>query len=314
MTERLDHDSRIFVAGHRGMVGSAIARRLREAGYRNVLTRTSKELDLRDTARVHDFLRETQPDFIFIAAARVGGIHANNTYRADFIYDNLMIEANLIHGAHLAGVDRLMFLGSSCIYPRDCPQPIREEYLLTGPLEYTNEPYAIAKIVGVKLCENYNIQYGRRYFSGMPTNTYGPGDNYHPENSHVMAALIRKAHIAKTERADRMVVWGSGRPRREFIYVDDLAEACLFLMETGYSDGLINIGSSADLSIGDLAETVARVVGFSGHLTFDSSKPDGTPRKLMDSGRLAALGWRARTRLEDGIAQAYEQALEAQLI
>lgn len=314
MTERLDHDSRIFVAGHRGMVGSAIVRRLREAGYRNVLTRTSKELDLRDTARVHDFLRETQPDFIFIAAARVGGIHANNTYRADFIYDNLMIEANLIHGAHLAGVDRLMFLGSSCIYPRDCPQPIREEYLLTGPLEYTNEPYAIAKIVGVKLCENYNIQYGRRYFSGMPTNTYGPGDNYHPENSHVMAALIRKAHIAKTERADRMVVWGSGRPRREFIYVDDLAEACLFLMETGYSDGLINIGSSADLSIGDLAETVARVVGFSGHLTFDSSKPDGTPRKLMDSGRLAALGWRARTRLEDGIAQAYEQALEAQLI
>jgi GDP-L-fucose synthase len=301
-------DAPIFVAGHRGMVGSGIVRQLERRSYSNVITRSRAELDLRDGKAVQSFLKEVRPAFIFIAAARVGGIHANNTYRAEFLYDNLMIEANLIHGAHMAGVDRLMFLGSSCIYPRDCPQPIKEDYLLTGPLEYTNEPYAIAKIAGVKLCENYKLQYGRRYFSGMPTNTYGRGDNYHPENSHVMAALIRKAHEAKLSGSEEMVVWGSGQPRREFIHVDDLADACVFLMESGYDQGLINIGTGTDVTIRELAETVARVVGFEGRLIFDSSKPDGTPRKLMDSGKLAAVGWTALTGLGQGIADAYRQA------
>lgn len=301
-------DPKIFVAGHLGMVGRAIVRRLTDKGYGRILTRGRKDLDLRDRGSVHAFLAEERPDFMFIAAARVGGIHANNTYRAEFLYDNLMIEANLVHGAHLAGLERLMFLGSSCIYPRDCPQPIRESYLLTGPLEYTNEPYAIAKIAGVKLCENYGLQYGRRYFSGMPTNTYGPGDNYHPEQSHVMAALIRKAHEAKLARAKTMTVWGSGTPMREFIYVDDLADACVFLMETGFHGDLINIGTGVDLTIRELAETVARVVGFEGELVFDASKPDGTPRKLLDSGQLARLGWTASTSLEDGIALSYARA------
>lgn len=301
-------DDRIFVAGHRGMVGSAIVRRLEAGGYRDIVTRSRSELDLRDGKAVQAFLVAERPAFVFIAAARVGGIHANNTFRAEFIYDNLMIEANLIQGAHQAGVERLLFLGSSCIYPRECPQPIREEYLLTGPLEYTNEPYAIAKIAGVKLCENYNLQYGRRYFSAMPTNTYGPGDNYHPEQSHVMAALIRKAHEAKESGATTMTVWGSGKPMREFIYVDDLADGCVFLMESGYDGNLINIGTGTDLTIRELAETVARVVGFAGELRFDADKPDGTPRKLMDSSRLHALGWRAQTSLEDGIARAYRQA------
>lgn len=301
-------DDKIFVAGHQGMVGSAIVRRLTAGGYRNVVTRTRAELDLREGGAVREFLAAERPAFIFIAAARVGGIHANNTFRAEFIHDNLMIEANLIHGAHLAGVERLLFLGSSCIYPRDCPQPIREDYLLTGPLEYTNEPYAIAKIAGVKLCENYSLQYGRRYFSAMPTNTYGAGDNYHPEQSHVMAALIRKAHEAKLAGADTMTVWGSGTPMREFIYVDDLADGCVFLMESGFDGNLINIGTGVDLTIRQLAETVARVVGFEGELVFDAGKPDGTPRKLMDSSRLHALGWRAKTSLADGIALAYRQA------
>lgn len=301
-------DDKIFVAGHQGMVGSAIVRRLAAGGYRNVVTRTRAELDLREGGAVREFLAAERPAFIFIAAARVGGIHANNTFRAEFIHDNLMIEANLIHGAHLAGVERLLFLGSSCIYPRDCPQPIREDYLLTGPLEYTNEPYAIAKIAGVKLCENYSLQYGRRYFSAMPTNTYGAGDNYHPEQSHVMAALIRKAHEAKLAGAATMTVWGSGTPMREFIYVDDLADGCVFLMESGFDGNLINIGTGVDLTIRQLAETVARVVGFEGELVFDAGKPDGTPRKLMDSSRLHALGWRAKTSLADGIALAYRQA------
>jgi GDP-L-fucose synthase len=301
-------DAPIFVAGHRGMVGSGIVRRLAAKGYTNILTRGRAELDLRDPRAVDAFLEEQRPAFIFIAAARVGGIHANNTFRAEFLYDNLMMEANLVHGAHKIGVERLMFLGSSCIYPREAPQPLKEEYLLTGPLEWTNEPYAIAKIAGVKLCENYNIQYGRHYFSGMPTNTYGPGDNYHPEYSHVMAALILKAHKAKVEGAEEMVVWGSGAPMREFIYVDDLADGCVFLMESGYDGGLINIGSGTDVTIRQLAETVARVVGFSGRLTFDAGRPDGTPRKLMDSGKLAALGWKAPTSLADGVAKAYAAA------
>ena len=301
-------DAPIFVAGHRGMVGSAIVRKLGEKGYGNVVTRTHAELDLRDGRAVDAFLEQHRPEFVFIAAARVGGIHANNTFRAEFLYDNLMIEANLIHGAHKVGTERLMFLGSSCIYPREAPQPIKEEYLLTGPLEWTNEPYAIAKIAGVKLCENYKLQYGRQYFSGMPTNTYGPGDNYHPEYSHVMAALILKAHQAKLDGAKEMVVWGSGRPKREFIYVEDLADACVFLMESGYDDGLINIGYGDDVTIAELAETVARSVGFTGQLVFDASRPDGTPRKLMDSAKLASLGWRAPTGLEEGIAKAYAQA------
>jgi GDP-L-fucose synthase len=237
-----------------------------------------------------------------------GGIHANNTFRADFIYQNLTIEANLIHGAHLAGVQRLMFLGSSCIYPRDCPQPIREEYLLTGPLEQTNEPYAIAKIAGIKLCENYNRQYGRQYVSVMPTNLYGANDNYDLASSHVLPALLRKAHDAKRAGAGELVVWGSGRPMREFLYVDDLADACVFLMQRGYDGPLLNVGTGSDVTIRELAETVMRVVGFDGRIVFDSSKPDGTPRKLLDVSRLTALGWRARTSLEQGIQLAYDAA------
>jgi GDP-L-fucose synthase len=303
-----DLDSKIFVAGHQGMVGGAIVRALQARGYRNIVTRSRQELDLTDTVSVRSFLSAERPDFIFVAAARVGGIHANNTFRAEFIHDNLMIETNLIHGAHLAGVERLMFLGSSCIYPRECPQPIKEEYLLTGPLEYTNEPYAIAKIAGLKLCENYNLQYGRKYFSGMPTNTYGPGDNYHPEHSHVLPALILKAHNAKMAGDPTMSVWGSGRPMREFIFVEDLADACVFLMEIGYCGPIVNIGVGYDVTIEEVARTAAAVVGFEGDLVFDPAKPDGTPRKLLDSGRLQALGWEAKTSLQDGIAQAYKSA------
>jgi len=296
---------KIYLAGHNGMVGQAIGRRLRDGGYDNILTFSSSDLDLRRSEAVHAMLAAEKPRFIFIAAAKVGGIVANNTLRADFLYDNLMIEANIIHGAHLAGVQDMLFLGSSCIYPRDCPQPIKESYLMTSALEYTNEPYAIAKIAGVKLCENYNLQYGRRYISAMPTNTYGTGDNYHPEHSHVMAALIRKAHEAKIAGADEIVVWGTGQPRREFMYADDLADGCVFLMEHGPDDHLVNISKGDDISIADLARLVCKIVGFEGKLVFDTSKPDGTPRKLMDNSKLAALGWNAKTTLEDGIAAAY---------
>jgi GDP-L-fucose synthase len=302
----MDKQSKIFVAGHRGMVGSALVRRLQAGGYANVLTASRTELDLLDQRAVHEYLAREKPNYIFIAAAKVGGIQANNLQRADFIYQNLVIEANLIHGAHLAGVQRLMFLGSSCIYPRDCPQPIREEYLLTGPLEATNEPYAIAKIAGIKLCESYNRQHGRQYVSVMPTNLYGPNDNYDLANSHVLPALIRKAHEAKLRGDAEYVVWGSGTPRREFLYVDDLADACVHLMEHGWDGELVNIGTGEDVTIRELAETVMRVVGFEGRIVFDASKPDGTPRKLLDVSRLAALGWRARTPLEDGIRLAYE--------
>lgn len=299
---------KIFVTGHRGMVGSAIVRRLQAGGYSNIVIRSHAELDLLDQRAVHQFLASEQPAYIFIAAAKVGGIQANNAYRADFIYQNLMIEANLIHGAHLAGVQRLMFLGSSCIYPRDCPQPIKEDYLLTGPLEHTNEPYAIAKIAGIKLCESYNQQYGRQYVSVMPTNLYGPNDNYDLANSHVLPALLRKAHEAR-QRGDReYVVWGSGTPRREFLYVDDLADACVHLFERGYDGPLVNIGCGEDVTIAELAETVMSVVGFEGRIVYDASKPDGTPRKLLDVSRLAALGWRARTALRAGIQLAYAAA------
>jgi GDP-L-fucose synthase len=306
----MEKNAKIFVTGHRGMVGSALVRRLEKGGYTNVLTAGRDTLDLLDQNAVSAFLAEHKPDYIYIAAAKVGGIQANNVYRADFLYQNLLIEANLIHGAHLAGVQRLMFLGSSCIYPRDCPQPIKEDYLLTGPLEQTNEPYALAKIVGIKLAESYNRQYGRQYVSVMPTNLYGPNDNYDLANSHVLPALIRKAHEAKLRGDAEYVVWGSGTPRREFLYVDDLADACVHLMEQGYDGALVNIGTGEDVTIRELAETVMKVIGFEGRIVFDSSKPDGTPRKLLDVSRLQSLGWRFRTDLHTGVGLAYADFLK----
>jgi GDP-L-fucose synthase len=300
-----DLNAPVFVAGHRGMVGSALVRRLHALGHTQVLTRTREQLDLLDQRAVHAWLKQERPAYVFIAAAKVGGILANHTQRADFIGQNLVIQSNLIDGAHAAGVQRLMFLGSSCIYPRLAPQPIHEDSLLTGPLEDTNEPYAIAKIAGIKLCEAYNGQHGRQYTSVMPTNLYGPGDNYEPASSHVLPALLRKAHEAKLSAASEMVVWGSGTPRREFLYVDDLAEACVHLMHQGYDGPLVNIGCGEDITIAELAHTVLRVVGHSARIVFDTSKPDGTPRKLLDVSRAAALGWRARTPLEAGIRLAY---------
>jgi GDP-L-fucose synthase len=299
---------KIFVAGHRGMVGSALVRRLRAEGHSNLLLRTRAELDLKDQAAVHAFLVQERPDFIFIAAAKVGGILANNEYRADFIHDNLSIQNHLIHGAHAAGVQRLMFLGSSCIYPRDCPQPIREEYLLTGPLEDTNAPYALAKIAGIAMCEAYNRQYGRQYVSVMPTNLYGPNDNYDLATSHVLPALLRKAHEAKLRGDAHMVVWGTGSPRREFLHVDDLADACVHLMNQGYDGPLLNVGTGSDVSIRDLTQSVLDTVGLRAELRFDTSKPDGTPRKLLDVSRLHAQGWRARISLEQGLAMTYATA------
>jgi GDP-L-fucose synthase len=301
--------AKIYVAGHNGMVGSALVRHLQAKGHQNIITRSRSELDLLDQKSVHDFLKVEQPEYIFLAAAKVGGIQANNTYRADFIYENLSIQTNIIHGAHLAGVKQLCFLGSSCIYPRDCPQPIKEEYLLTGTLEPTNEPYAIAKIAGIKLCESYNQQYGRQYISVMPTNLYGPNDSYDLNNSHVLPALIRKVHEAKCLGDKELVVWGTGKPMREFLYVDDMAEACVFLMENNINDGLINIGTGVDVTIKELAETVMNVVGFEGDIVFDASKPDGTPRKLLNVQRLQDLGWQAHTSLRDGIAKAYADFL-----
>ena len=299
----------ILVAGARGMVGSALVRRLRSAGYTNVLAPLRAELDLQDAGRTRAYLQDTKPAYVFIAAAKVGGIHANNTYRAQFLHDNLVIADNLIDGAHQAGVQRLMFLGSSCIYPKLAPQPIREDSLLTGPLEATNEPYAIAKIAGVKMCEAYNAQYGRQYVSAMPTNLYGPNDNYDLQTSHVLPALIRKAHEARLRGDAEYVVWGSGTPMREFLYVDDLADACVHMMEQGYDGPLVNIGTGQDVTIRELAETVMDVVGFGGRIVFDASKPDGTPRKLLDVGRLHALGWKHRIELRQGIALAYQDFL-----
>ena len=291
------------------MVGSAIVRRLQAGGYHDIVTRTRAQLDLIDQAAVQAFMADQQIDYMFIAAAKVGGIQANNAFRADFLYENLMIEANLLSAAHASGVKRVLFLGSSCIYPRDCAQPIREDYLLTGALEATNEPYAIAKIAGVKLCESYNRQYGTHFVSAMPTNLYGPGDNYDLETSHVLPALIRKAHEAKSHGASELVVWGTGTPMREFLYVDDLADACVFLMEKGMSSGLYNIGTGKDVTIRGLAETVMKVVGFDGRITFDASRPDGTPRKLLDVTSMRNLGWQSRTALMDGIALAYRDFL-----
>lgn len=302
-------DAKLMVAGARGMVGSALVRRLKAGGYSKVLAPARDELDLMNTAAVEAYLDAHRPDYVFIAAAKVGGIHANNTFRAEFLHQNLTIQNNLIHGAHLAGVQRLMFLGSSCIYPRDCPQPIKEDYLLTGALEPTNEPYAIAKIAGIKMCEAYNAQHGRQYISVMPTNLYGPNDNYDLSNSHVLPALLRKAHEARLRGDSHYVVWGSGTPMREFLYVDDLADACVHLMERGYSGPLVNIGTGTDVTIRELAETVMEVVGFQGQVVFDASKPDGTPRKLLDVSRLAALGWTYRTTLRAGMASAYSAAV-----
>jgi GDP-L-fucose synthase len=296
---------RIYVAGHRGMAGSAIVRRLHAAGYNEIVTRGRDELDLTNQRAVFEFLTRERPDYMFLAAAKVGGIHANNSRPAEFLYQNLAIEANLIHGAYRAGVQRLLFLGSSCIYPRDCPQPIKEAYLLSGPLEATNEPYAIAKIAGLKLCEAYNRQYGTRYAVVMPTNLYGPNDNYDLQTSHVAAALLRKAHEAKLAGARELVIWGSGNPRREFLHVDDLADACVFLMERGYDGPLVNVGTGEDLSIRELAATIMGVVGLDARLRFDPSKPDGTPRKLLDVERLSALGWRAGIALPVGLRTTY---------
>lgn len=299
-------DLKIYVAGHRGLAGSAIVRCLISKGYKNIITRTRQELDLLNQSAVLDFMANEKPDYIFIAAAKVGGILANDKYRADFIFQNLMIEANLIHAAHLNNVQRLMFLGSNCIYPRDCQQPIKEEYLLTGPLESTNEPYAIAKIAGIKLCESYSRQYGREYVSVMPVNLYGPNDHYDLENNHVLPALIRKAHDAKVSNADHYVVWGSGTPQREFMYIDDLADACVYLMESQHYTPLINIGTGFDISIAELARIVKGVIGFAGEIKFDTSKPDGTPKKLLDATQLISLGWRPKVTLEDGIALTYK--------
>ena len=292
---------RIYVAGHRGMVGSALLRRLRAAGHGELITAPRDELDLLDARAVQAFLLQQRPEYVFIAAAKVGGIAANQAQPADFIYQNLVIEANLIHAAHSAGVQRLMFLGSSCIYPRDCPQPITEAQLLSGPLEPSNEAYAIAKIAGIKLAEAHNRQHGRQYISVMPTNLYGPGDHYDLATSHVLPALLRKAHEAKVRGDDTLTVWGSGTPRREFLHVDDLADACVHLMEQGYDGPLVNIGCGQDVTIRELAETVMAAVGFAGRIVFDASKPDGTPQKLLDVSRMAALGWRARIGLRDGL-------------
>jgi GDP-L-fucose synthase len=313
MPETKPH-KRIFVAGHRGMVGSAIVRALRARGYGDIVTRTHAELDLTDQAQVRDFFAAEKIDEVYLAAAKVGGIHANDTYPADFIYQNMMIEANVIHQAWRHGVTKLLFLGSSCIYPRLAEQPIKESALLTGLLEPTNEPYAIAKIAGIKLCESYNRQYGTDYRSVMPTNLYGPGDNYHPENSHVLPALIRRFHEAKQLRSDKVTIWGSGTPRREFLHVDDMADASLHVMElapdvydanTGATLSHINVGTGEDLTIREAADVIRTVVGFEGAIDFDRSKPDGTPRKLMDSGKLRALGWQPKVGFREGIAATY---------
>ena len=298
---------KVYIAGHRGMVGSAISRRLQKEGFANIVTRTSAELDLRDQAAVRDFFEQETPDHVFLAAAKVGGIMANNTYRAEFLYDNLLIESNIIDAAYRNGVKKLLFLGSSCIYPKMAPQPLKEDYLLTGPLEDTNEPYAIAKIAGIKLCDAYRSQFGCNFISVMPTNLYGPNDNYDLNTSHVLPALIRKFHEAKTNSAPFVTIWGSGKPRREFLHADDLADACYFLMQHYNEPGLVNIGTGEDLEIGELARLIGRIIGYSGEIRHDTGKPDGTPRKLMDVSKLNRLGWKASISLEDGLRRVYEE-------
>jgi GDP-L-fucose synthase len=316
----MEQNARIYVAGHRGLAGSALMRRLAREGYRNLISRSHADLELTDQAAVRQFFEKEKPEYVFVAAAKVGGILANNDYPAEFIQSNLAVQTNVIHEAWRNGVKRLLFLGSSCIYPRDCPQPIKEEYLLTGPLEFTNRAYAVAKIAGVEMCRSYNRQYGAHFIAAMPTNLYGPGDNYDLAASHVLPALLRKTHEAKARQLDRVTIWGTGQPRREFLYSDDMADACVMLMnlpEERFDDvlrgpndfPLINVGSGEDQTIAELAHAVASAVGFRGRLEFDTSKPDGTPRKLLDVGRLKRLGWSARVSLEGGIAAAYQDFL-----
>jgi len=305
----MDKNSKIYVAGHRGLVGSALKRRLESKGYSNLILRTHRELDLTNQQEVNEFFEREKPEYVFLAAAKVGGILANNTYPAEFIYENLMIEANIIHASYRYGVKKLLFLGSSCIYPKLAPQPLKEEYLLTGPLEETNEAYAIAKIAGIRLCKHYNQQYGTNYISVMPTNLYGPNDNFDLETSHVMPALIRKFHEAKTKNEPEVIVWGTGKPLREFLHVDDMADACVYLMENFNMDDIgefVNIGVGKDITIGELAELIKEIVGFKGEIRRDLSKPDGTPQKLLDVTKLNSLGWKAKISLKDGIKQTYE--------
>jgi len=310
----MNTESKIYVAGHRGMVGSAIIRKLNAEGFNNIVVRTSSELDLRNQQAVNIFFEAEKPDIVVLAAAKVGGIHANNVYRAEFLYDNLMIEANIIHAAYKSKVEKLLFLGSSCIYPKMADQPLKEEYLLTGELEPTNEPYAIAKIAGIKLCESYRDQYGCNFIAAMPTNLYGPNDNYDLNNSHVLPALLRKFHTAKKEDLSEVEIWGTGAPKREFLHVDDLASACFFLLQHYNEKEIVNIGCGEDISIKNLALIIKEIVGFEGELAFDPSKPDGTPRKLLSMDKLHGLGWKHQIELEEGIKCVYNEALNKQLL
>ena len=302
----MKNTDKIYIAGHNGLVGSAIVRALQNKGYINLIYKSSKELDLRNQTAVYNFVEQERPEFIFLSAGKVGGIVANNSYRAEFLFDNLMMAANVMHAAHINNVTKLLYLGSSCIYPKMALQPIKEEYLLTGILEQTNEPYAIAKIAGIKLAQAYKDQYGHNFISAMPTNMYGLNDNYHPENSHVLPALIRRFHEAKIENKEEVIIWGTGSPKREFLYADDLAEACIFLMQSYNDREIINVGCGEDISIKELAETIKNIVGYQGKLNFDTSRPDGTPRKLLDVSKLHSLGWKHTVSLEDGISRAYQ--------
>jgi len=303
----MEQTAKIYIAGHRGMVGSGLDRKLRKEGYNNIVTRTSSVLDLRNQQAVNDFFEKEKPAYVILAAAKVGGIHANNTYRAEFIYDNLMIEANIIQAAYLNNVTKLLFLGSSCIYPKMAPQPLKEEYLLSGYLESTNQPYAIAKIAGIEMCDSYRAQYGCNFISAMPTNLYGTNDNYHPENSHVLPALIRRIVLAKKNNEPNVTIWGTGTPRREFLHVDDLADACYFLLQNYNDQGLVNIGCGTDVSIKELAELIVAEVGYEGQLMLDITKPDGTPRKLMDTSKINNLGWKSKINLKEGIVKTLEE-------
>jgi GDP-L-fucose synthase len=307
----MNKKDKIYIAGHRGMVGSAIKKKLEQEGFGNLVYRTAAEMDLRNQDAVRSFFEKEKPDFVFLAAAKVGGILANDTFRADFIYENLMIESNIIHASWKSEVKKLMFLGSSCIYPKMAPQPLKEEYLLTGLLEHTNEPYAIAKIAGIKICDAFRAQYGCNYISVMPTNLYGPNDHYDLKNSHVLPALIRKFHEAKINKEPFVTIWGTGEPKREFLHVNDLAEACLFLMENYNEAGLVNVGTGVDLSILELAQLISGITGYEGEIRKDISKPDGTPRKLMDISKLKSMGWTAKIHLENGIRMVYEEYLES---
>jgi GDP-L-fucose synthase len=302
--------SKIYIAGHRGMVGSGVERKLKKEGYTNIITKNSNELDLRNQQAVNIFFEKEKPDYVILAAAKVGGILANNNYRAEFIYDNLMIEANIIHAAYLNNVTKLLFLGSSCIYPKLAPQPLKEEYLLSGYLESTNQPYAIAKIAGIEMCDSYRSQYGCNFISAMPTNLYGTNDSYHPENSHVLPALIRKIVLAKRNNEHNITIWGTGTPRREFLHVDDLADACFFLLKNYNSKGLVNVGFGEDITIIELANLISELIGFKGKINFDTTKPDGSPRKLMDLTKLKSLGWEPKISLREGIQQTINEYIE----